>query len=362
MTLYVYEDGARVGIVEGISSLQWLEEYSDTGEVKLVCEASRKNIELLQDGRILFCTDLRPAAIIREVELTDNGKGTSMTVRALPTVARWGDRVLMGTEAIEDAAAGMLSVAEKNRRGLAGSALEYTGAAHPVTLQLAWGSVLDGLKALAEAAGIGFREDFDPETAELSLSVYEGTDRTAGENFRGYLGDDIGNIAKSVVRTGSSAFKNVAVAGGEESESGRVVVTVSLGDTSDRREMWLDLSGVKSTYREAIDTGEVDEQGNPVFRYETRSYTAEEYKELLKSKGLESLAENLRTLSLDAELDPNLLRYGEDYDLGDILPVKLTAWGLTLQARVASVKTIYESSGKKNEIKLDNFILGGAGA
>ena len=50
MTLYVYADGARVGLVEDIRSLQWLSEYQDAGEVKLVCSATAKNQALLADG------------------------------------------------------------------------------------------------------------------------------------------------------------------------------------------------------------------------------------------------------------------------------------------------------------------------
>lgn len=51
MTLYVYDKALqRAGIVEDIRSLQWLEEYQDAGEAKLVCSATEKNRALLADG------------------------------------------------------------------------------------------------------------------------------------------------------------------------------------------------------------------------------------------------------------------------------------------------------------------------
>ena len=41
MTLYVYNPAReRIGLVEDIRSLQWLSEYQDAGEIKLVCSAT----------------------------------------------------------------------------------------------------------------------------------------------------------------------------------------------------------------------------------------------------------------------------------------------------------------------------------
>lgn len=51
MTLYVYNPAReRIGLVEDIRSLQWLSEYQDAGEIKLVCSATEKTATLLVDG------------------------------------------------------------------------------------------------------------------------------------------------------------------------------------------------------------------------------------------------------------------------------------------------------------------------
>lgn len=51
MTLYVYNPAReRIGLVEDVRSLQWLSEYQDAGEIKLVCSATEKNRALLVDG------------------------------------------------------------------------------------------------------------------------------------------------------------------------------------------------------------------------------------------------------------------------------------------------------------------------
>ena len=104
MNLYVYDKNLqRAGIIEDIRSLQWLEEFQDAGEVKLVCSATEKNRTLLADGNRLYCTEHKESAIVRQAETTDDGKDAELTVRAVFSAARWGDRVVMATEHIEEA-------------------------------------------------------------------------------------------------------------------------------------------------------------------------------------------------------------------------------------------------------------------
>ncbi len=43
MTLYVYNPAReRIGLVEDVRSLQWLSEYQDAGEIKLVCSTQQR--------------------------------------------------------------------------------------------------------------------------------------------------------------------------------------------------------------------------------------------------------------------------------------------------------------------------------
>ena len=84
MTLYVYNPAReRIGLVEDVRSLQWLSEYQDAGEIKLVCSATEKNRALLVDGNRLYCTEQPESAIIRQTQIDDDGKDAKLTVRAV---------------------------------------------------------------------------------------------------------------------------------------------------------------------------------------------------------------------------------------------------------------------------------------
>ena len=354
MTLYVYDTARqRIGLVEDNRSLQWLSEYQDAGEVKLVCSATEKNRALLADGNRLYCTEQPESAIIRHTQIDDDGKDAKLTVRAVLSAARWADRVVLGTQRIVNVEAGMLALTSNNRRGLPG----VTGAARgiPAVLdtQMTWGSVLDAEKTLAAAAGLGFREDFDPVTGAETFCVYEGADRTSGENYNGYFGDDIGNLSRLRIIRGSDGWKNHAIIGGQGEGAERKIVTVSIGEYTgdDLRELWVDARDIGRTYQISVPDG----SGGTT--YTEGVYTDEEYTAMLQARGLEKLAACLQTLEVDASLGQGAMEYSRDYFLGDIVPLKLTRYGMLLFARVSAVRTIYEAAGKTVTAVLSDFKL-----
>lgn len=354
MTLYVYDPALeRIGMAEDIRSLQWLSEYQDAGEVKLVCSATAKNRALLQDGNRLYCTEQPESAIIRETQIEDDGRDAALTVRAVLSAARWADRVVMATEQIANAEAGMLALTSRHRRGLPGVTGAAKGLAATLDTQVTWGSVLEAEIALASASGLGFREVFDPATGVETFEVYEGTDRTQSDKYNGYFGDDIGNLSDIKIVNGSDGWRNRAIVGGQGEGAARKVVTVSVGGyTGDAlREVWVDAKDLGPTYQVATPDG----AGG--YTYTEATYTDAQYAAVLEARGLEKLAASMQTLEVDAAIGQGLMEYGRDYALGDILPLKLARYGLQLAARVSAVRTVYESTGKTVTAVLSDFSL-----
>lgn len=357
-SLYVYDKSrVRIGVVEDIDSLQWLSPYAEAGEVKLVCAATEKNIALLQDGCRLWCTEQKESAVIRECTIDDTGEDAKCTVRAVHSVARWADRVIMATENIRNVESGMLSLVNKNRRGLCGATAPAKGLTAVTETQTTWGSVLDAQETLAAAHDLGFRETFAPETGVDTFEVYKGTDRTQGDYYNGYFGNDAENISSAQIVRGTADWKNTAIVGGEGEGAARKIVVVSIGNYTgdDLRELWADAKDITRKYQ--ISTPD----GSGGYTYTEATYTDAEYTAILTARGLEKLAEHLQTLEVDAVLADGLLVYGKDYFLGDIIPIKLTKYGLQITARVSAVRTVYESTGRLITAVLSDFsIKGGA--
>lgn len=152
---------------------------------------------------------------------------------------------------------------------------------------------------------------------------------------------------------GSDGWKNYAIIGGQGEGVNRKIVTASLGAYTgdDLRELWVDAKDIGTTYQIAAP------DGSGGYTYTEATYTDEEYAAALQARGLEKLAENLQTLEVDASIGQGLMEYGRDYALGDIVPLKLTRYGLRLSARISAVRTIYESTGKKVTAVLSDFNL-----
>ncbi|MFV0412701.1 MAG: siphovirus ReqiPepy6 Gp37-like family protein [Oscillospiraceae bacterium] len=352
MTLYVYNPNMeRTGLIEGTTSLQWLSEYQDAGEAKLVCSATEKNIALIKKGNRLYCTEQPESAIITEVESEGTATNAKITARAMFSAGRWADRVVMGTENINNIEAGMLSLVGKHRRGLPGETAPPKGLSAEKATQTTWGSVLDAEKALAKRAVYGFKECFNPRTGIETFEVYEGKNRTSGEHYNGYFGDDIGNISGFKIIDGIADWKNTAIVGGQGEGTARQVVIVTLGEYSgdDLKELWVDAKDISQTYQIATPDG----AGG--FTYTQNTYTNSEYAAILAARGCEKLAEKIKTLEVDATLEQGLMRYGIDYFIGDTVPIKLTLFGVQFSARVAAIRTIYESTGKKVTAVLSDF-------
>ena len=341
-----------IGILDDISSVQWLESYYDVGEVKIVAFYNSTNAALLVEHNYIYNPEISDSiAEIIETE-TVEGLESSITARARQSVARWDNRVVYGTEIITSAS-DILSIADKNRRGLSGN----IGEAPVISFdtQKSWGTVLEVLTEILPSAGLGFEETFDSSTKNLTLSIYGGIDRTSqqSDNYIGFLSTEIGSLKSLTITKGAQEYKNVAIVGGQGEGTDRKIVTVSLAGDNPRREMWIDARDISKTYEKATATGKVDENGNPIYEYTESTYSDSEYELVLQSRGIEKLKEKMKTLEINAEVDSSAGITREN--LGDIFPVRSATFDILMSARITEILTVAESTGVRTEITLSEF-------
>lgn len=364
-SFYIYgADRIRIGQLQHDKSVQWLEHYQANGEVKIVAQVTPDNLAMLIDGNRVHNPDSDTVARISHVDIDQTETEDIITARADITSELLDDRVVMATMNITNVEAGMYAVYRQNQRGLpiaVGAAKGYTERSEK---EITWNSVLDAEKKLAEISGLGFKVVFDPETGAETFEVYKGVDRTddASDAYVGYFGTDVGGIENVTVTSGTTGYKNVAVVAGAGEGANRTVRIVSLGSVSgeNRRELYVDARDLQREYQVATPTGTYDSQGNPLYSYETHTYTDAQYNAMLDARGMEKLAENLQTFSITCGITQNNILYGVDYNLGDRVPVKLPEYGIFATARLASATMIYEREGSKIVAILSEFELEGS--
>lgn len=351
----------RIGMLQHYDAVQWLENYQSPGEVKIDAQATQANFAMLIEGNRIYNTDTNTVARICHVDFVQTESEELITVRADITSELLSDRVVMATMQATVVETAMYAVYSGNRRGLplaVGSAEGYT---ERTDTEITWGDVLSAEKKLAEVSGLGFKVLFDPQTGAETFKVFKGIDRSddRSSNYVGYFGADVGNLQNVSVTSGTTDYKNVAVVAGAGEGNAREVRIVSLGTVSgeNRRELYVDARDLQREYQVATPTGEYDSQGNPVYSYETRTYTDAEYYALLDARGREKLAEHLRTFSITCDIVQNNIKYGKDYNLGDRMPIKLPEYGIYASARISSVTMVYEREGNKTVAILSDFEL-----
>ena len=354
--LYSYQNRRRMGLIEGIDTLQWMPEWRSCGEFKLVCSCTPKNRSLLADWTVLYNPDTpNIAAVVIYTDKTVNKDGkTVIEARGEFTSRRWKGRAVIGNVEVTDAVSGILSIATANKRTLevtVGTSEETS----PIDYTASWGNCYEAFRDIAEAGNIGFQNTFDPITAGETLDILTGVDRSDqhSNDYVGYFGTPPQNVASASSIFDYSDYGNVGVCNGEAPAEGDSFTQqiVYVGNTSavgnNRHEVYIDGSGVSHTYQEN------NGQGGTV----SKTYTEAEYIEVLTNYATAALLKHMNPLTIKLEARNTVPVYGTDYEMGDIMPIIVKEIGLRAKAQVTAVKLIYESSGKSMELTLSNFRL-----
>lgn len=356
---YIYNQAKqRIGILQYEESVQWLENYQSPGEVKVVARVSEENLALLVDGNRIYNTDSTAVGIISQVEIDENVGQSQIVARAELSAQLLAQRVSMGTHQIGNVEQGMYALYQNNRRNLPIDTAARRGYTQTTTTQVSWKPVLEAILELAEESGLGFRVNFDPETGKEVFEVYQGVDRSQDNspNYVGYFGTDVGNLYNVQSASSSSDFKNAAIVTGEGEDEHKIKRIVSVGNVQGeaRRELYVDRKDLKRKYQTATQTG-WDNNNNPVYSYTDGAYTDAEYNALLDEAGYQALGEHLHEFTLKCDVSQDNMKYGEDYFLGDRVPIKVPEYGIFASAIISSVNMVYELSGMTVNITLSHF-------
>lgn len=322
MDLYVYDRAVGlVGIADATTSVRWRRQYQGAGEVEVHMPATAENAEMMAEGRIIARVDQEDVAIIEGIEIDkDDLAVTGRMLSAIMERAILSKRYTMNTTAER----AMKTVIQEGTRvvpELAAEDVKGIGAAK-VDVQATYKNLFTVVERLAKASGLGFRVTFKP--GAMTFRVYEGTDRSVLQKDRPVVifSDEFGNLAAPKYIKTSVDFKNRAYVAGQGEGADRVVEIVDLSNGEEVRELFVDAKDIQQ------DQGMTDEQ----------------YRALLRQRGLEKLAEcpKVENFEGDGENVENFL-YRTDWDVGDIVTVQYSRLGITMHERVTEVEEVYEN-------------------
>jgi len=195
-----------------------------------------------------------------------------------------------------------------------------------ITVSLKPGSVYDAFRSICQVYGIGFRLIRNGEESELYFEVYEGFDRTIGQDDLPpvVFSIDMDNLSDSSEFNSLSGSKNVAYV---FSTNGYAVVYAPGVDPAvagfQRRVLMVDASDVDMA------------AGAPLT-------------DLLNQRGLAALGENKQVAAFDGEISKfGPYRYGIDYFLGDVITVE-NSDGVNTKMRVTEQILVHDTQGERS--------------
>lgn len=190
----------------------------------------------------------------------------------------------------------------------------------PYNHQISNKSILELCTTMCQSEDVGFK--VERNNGVLAVSFYQ-----PEYNPNLVFSEKFGNISVNSISLSTENMKNYAIVLGEGEGENRVILYVDATNGADRRELIVDAKDIQK------EEGETDES----------------YNSRLVARGVEKLLEKQQTFS--CAFTPYTKDFGVKYDLGDILTVFLTDYGLKLESRVA--KFTQKSQNNKVETTIE---------
>lgn len=328
-------DLSILGEIDDYESLSFTRRWHRPGEFELHINRHKQNIDSLQkDNLVILGRGARKVGVIkhREISLDETGKqgevwkivgqtlgeitarritvpptGQAYDIIRAPAETVMKHYVLANVIAPQDPKRAIEQMVNGTDQGR-GSVLSW---------QSRYAPLADELEKLSLASGLGWGIELDLAQRKLVFEVYEGRDLTTGQTVNPPMifSPEFESIKTQHYVDSDVNYRNVAIVAGQGEGELRDVVVVGESAGLARKEIFID----------ARDLPETDS---------------------LYERGQQKLDEMKSDMLLEGQImATGPFRYGEDYDLGDIVTIRNKDWGVTLDARITEVKEVYEPSG-----------------
>lgn len=311
----------RIGEIDTFISLVWEEGYNTLGSFQLELQEKSGLLDLVKVGNYVGMSDKKTLMLIKSVNVL-SGK---IIANGFPVTVILRDRVSNEIVNNENAEGAMLRLVTgiKPWGGLESG--EPSGVEDVFTRQYSGGTVLSYCETIAQEVDAGFTVEHDRKNKRMVFKVYKPTD-----NRNLVFAAKFGNLTNSDVSMSEIDYKNVALVAGAGEGADRV--TVYAGDTesvgTDRREMYVDARDLQQQEGEEL----------------------EAYKERLRQRGLEQLANQIKVENVKLTIDPD--DFGKRFWLGDNITCILENFGVKLKVKIIGYTETTQRNGTEVELSL----------
>lgn len=313
------------GISENQTSFIWTRRYFESGEFRIYLPLTDDNLKLYKLGNLVTYRGANEAGVIEDLTLRNTSTERVIIADGRFLTSYMDRRLVRPTlnfsGKVEVAMRKMLTDAVPIPLVELG---ELNGFEETIEFQATYRNLLTMEEKLSKGANIGFRFRPDFTEKKIYFETYKGLDKSRSQRDRAFVefSDMFDNLKSVENRQNNQLLKTVGYVGGEGEGSARTYVIV--GDDTvtglNRREVFIDAKDISS-----------------------EDITMAEYLAALRTRGLEKMEEHMFSNSYECETIPSgNFEYKKDYDLGDIVTIKKSDWGLNTVQRITEIQEVYE--------------------
>lgn len=352
-----------IGIIDTAQSIIWHKSYFSVGDFEIYVQATSQNVGLLQRGNWITRLNDDEVGFIEKIEITQNPQ-EGLTIIASGRFAKsvLDRRVIYNLSGKTNKATILRGNVESAARALVvNNAIAcdfnaarnisflqlgaHSGSTHVIRdasgratqKQVSHDNLLEYSDALLQEYGMSAKVKLSSDETKLEYVCFEGIDRSMN-NPSGIesiiFSSDFDNLAESDYSQDETGVRNMALIGGEGEGVNRFYSSIEGDQTGfERREIFIDASNISQTYEDEND--------------EEQSYTDEEYKEMLDSRGKLKLAQMIQVDSFSGTIDTTFGSWvlNRDYTIGDIVTVQNNQIGIYANVRITETTEVQDENG-----------------
>lgn len=346
MDLYILDKNFNIlKIVSVFTSLVWNRKYFETGSFSLKIEGDNFfNDYNERKAKYIYNKNFKELAVIQSLKNQSDSKGktTNISGKFMETIL--SDKVIRTTENYYDYSVNIARALIQNHitdyvlNIIIDNSVDLSEMSK-IQVSFTGETIEEAIRKMFENDGISFNIVYDYLENKLNLNIWKGLDRTDTQNVNTWaiFSESNETILDSTYTYNDSKYKNVAIVAGEGEGANRVIVEVDLSESGEKK---------KELYVDARDL----QQGD---------LTLAQYKNALRTRGIEKLLENKLVEKVDFSADTkSTLIYKTDYDLGDIVTYKEDNG--YINKRITGITEAYEGENEKLDIIFgDDYVLKG---
>ena len=323
----------RLAEIDDYISFIWTNRYYTAGDFELCVIANAYNISLMQKWNYIVRDDDENVGIIEHLNVQHSEEGSVLIVlgRFLPSIL--GRRIIASQTTVTGTISACINkLINQNvinpsiaARQISNFILGSYSFSETMQAQFNGENLLDTISLICETYGLGFKVTLNSSN-QFVFTLYQGLNRTYDQNVNPYVifSNEYDNLISSDYEENYQDIATAVLVAGEGEGTERVTAWATNGATGiNRCEKYDDQPNLSSTLEEVS----------------TAEYTA-----LLQEAGKEKLT--TYTAAFTGEVSFENVRYKTDVNIGDLVVIENTKWGINMNARLVEVIESMSETGE----------------